>query len=217
LIDPVKPRRPYRSKRRAEQAEATRVAILGAARALFTEKGWSATTIAAIADKAGVATETIYARFGNKRAIAHALIVAGMRGSRPDTPFLEQDEPARIHAETDPERMVDGFATYLSNTLRRMSPVLAIIRTAAETDAEMRDLYVDLHETRLRNFNGFAKRLAAIGGLRKELNEQTATDHLWSIASPELFLLWMQIPGADPDAHKAWMASALKRLLLPDE
>ena len=44
--------------------------------------------------------------------------------------------------------------------------------------------------------------LAANGGLRKGLDEQTATDHVWSLASPELFLLWTGVGGAGADAHR---------------
>ena len=59
----VKPKRRYDSKRRLEQAQETRRAILGAAKTRFEELGYAATTVAEIAADAGVATKTVYLAF----------------------------------------------------------------------------------------------------------------------------------------------------------
>jgi AcrR family transcriptional regulator len=70
----VKPRRSYESPRRTEQARATRVAVLDAARDLFVGRGFVATTVQAIADRAGVSPETVYAAFRSKRALLSAVL-----------------------------------------------------------------------------------------------------------------------------------------------
>ncbi len=213
MSDPVKPKRRYRSRQRDIQSEATRTAILQAARTMFTEKGWP-TTIAAIAAEAGVATETVYGHFGSKRAIVHALVVAAMRGDQPDTPFMEQAGRREVQSQTEPARMIEAFAGDLTTLVARGAPILAVVRSAAEGDAGMRDLYLDLHESRRRNLSGFVAMLAAIGGLRPGLDEQAATDLVWSLGSPELFLLRTGLGGASVAAHRDWLATALKRLLL---
>ena len=59
----------YHSERRQEQAEATRQAILDAARALFIERGYAGTTVADIAAAARVAVPTVYVSVGTKPAI----------------------------------------------------------------------------------------------------------------------------------------------------
>ena len=59
----------YHSERRQEQAEATRQAILDAARALFIERGYAGTTVADIAAAARVAVPTVYVSVGPKPAI----------------------------------------------------------------------------------------------------------------------------------------------------
>lgn len=48
--------------------------MLAAAESLFVADGYAATTIAAIAEKADVAVQTVYAVFGNKRAILAELL-----------------------------------------------------------------------------------------------------------------------------------------------
>ena len=62
-------KREYDSSRRQRQAAQTRADILQAARRLFSERGYAATTIEAIAAEAEVAEATVYAGFGSKRGI----------------------------------------------------------------------------------------------------------------------------------------------------
>jgi AcrR family transcriptional regulator len=66
--------RKYHSPRRQQQAEATRTAIVHAARKLFAEQGYLATTLQAIAREAEVSVPTLYAVFGSKAAILSALV-----------------------------------------------------------------------------------------------------------------------------------------------
>jgi AcrR family transcriptional regulator len=63
-----------RGTRRELQAAATRRDILAAARRLFAERGYDATTMVAIAEAAGSAVQTIYDSVGPKRAILLALL-----------------------------------------------------------------------------------------------------------------------------------------------
>src|SRR6188768_4457455 len=68
------PRRRYNSPLRADQARQTRSRILDAAYRLFAERGYAATTIAAVADAAGVSSETIYLTLGGKRGLLENVI-----------------------------------------------------------------------------------------------------------------------------------------------
>jgi AcrR family transcriptional regulator len=63
-----------RIDRREQMAQQTRRDILRAARRLFAERGYAATSINDIAEEAGVAIQTIYARLGSKRGMLLALI-----------------------------------------------------------------------------------------------------------------------------------------------
>jgi len=86
MKDAVKPRRAYDSHRRREQADATRRAVLDAARELFVHGGYAGTTIVAIAARAQVSAETVYARFRNKRTILSELIDVVMAGDDAPVP-----------------------------------------------------------------------------------------------------------------------------------
>src|SRR5919199_319528 len=96
---------PDHDGRRRRSAQ-TRAAILEAAGALFAERGYAATTIEAIAAAADVAVETVYARFGNKRAILAAYIDVSVVGDDEPVPLLEREEVRAIAAEVDQRRQV---------------------------------------------------------------------------------------------------------------
>lgn len=212
-MNDVKPKRAYRSKRREKQAEATRKAVLDAADRLFRMNGWAATTIVAIAKEAEVSPETIYSRFRNKRTIAHELIKRAMRGDDQKTPLMEQERRAKIAQMRDGGALIDAFSEDVSGLLVRVSPILAVIRTAAETEAEMADLYADLHQSRRRNLAIVIDALARLGALRQGLDPEAAKDILWSVVSPELWLLRVNQLGETPETNREWIRTTLRRLL----
>jgi AcrR family transcriptional regulator len=65
--------RPYKQRRRAAAAEANTERILQAANELFEERPWDQITFAAVAERAGVGTQTIIRRFGTKDGVARAV------------------------------------------------------------------------------------------------------------------------------------------------
>ena len=85
--------RPYRSARREAQASETRTRIVRSARDLFLEKGFPATTIAAIARHAEVAADTVYASFGSKAALLKAVLDVAIGGDEQDLKMLDRQGP----------------------------------------------------------------------------------------------------------------------------
>ena len=94
----VKPRRRYDSSQGQEQARQTRWVVLQAARQLFLEDGFAATTMPAIAATAGVSVQTVYKTFGNKPRLAKAVFDVAIAGD---------DEPVPVSSE----RYSVGFGT----------------------------------------------------------------------------------------------------------
>lgn len=60
--------------RQASQREANRVAALDAGRDLFYERGYSGTSLAMIAERAGVSTATLFKRFPTKASVLEGVI-----------------------------------------------------------------------------------------------------------------------------------------------
>ena len=136
MTDGVK--RSYRSERRREQAAQTRERVLAAAARAFVARGFEATSVAAIAEEAGVSPETIYARFGNKRTLLTELVSRAARG--PETgPILEQAGARAVAAATDQREQLRLFADDIGHRLERASPLVAVVtdpKPAAENLCE---------------------------------------------------------------------------------
>lgn len=214
MTEDVKPRRAYRSARRQQSAADTRNAILASAQAAFVRDGWARTTIASIAREASVSPETVYAVFGNKRALIQALVQRAVRGASPDVPLLQQAVPRAIGAASDQSAQVSLFADDIVEVLERVAPLVAVVREAARAEPELERLYRDLHVGRRRNLAFFTEALASRGLLRGGMGAEEATRIIWRLASPEQFTLSRDVEGLSVADYRQWLASSIERLLL---
>jgi AcrR family transcriptional regulator len=211
---PKLPKRAYKSALRVTQADATRQAVLSAAGRVCRAGGWPNATIAAIAKEAGVSKETIYAVFGNKVALIGEMVIAHVTEGIPSRHFLDEERPRVIRAETDQARQIDLWAIYLTEVLQRVSPLMAVVRTGAEAEPEMAELYRALHEGRRANLGQIAQSIVNQGTLCTGMSVESATDLLWQLASPEMFNLLTGIGGYSPGQYSERLAALLKAALL---
>src|SRR3954451_11555272 len=102
--------RTYSSPLRAQQADATRRAVLAAARELFTAQGYGATTIDQIAARAGVSKPTVFSAVGNKQTVLSAVRDVAMAGDDEKLSMVERPLAEQIRQEPDPHRAVELLA-----------------------------------------------------------------------------------------------------------
>jgi AcrR family transcriptional regulator len=209
------PVRKYDSTRRQAQARQTRLQIATAARVLFLERGYAGTSIEAIADKAGVAPETIYATFKNKRNILSFVFDISIGGDDEDIRLLDRPDPQAVLQETDQHRLLTLFARDITKILHRAAPIFEILRIAAKTEPEIAELVQRLLRERMANMNIVAKKVAANGSLREGLNRTGAAEQIWAMTSPELYLLLTRDRGWMDEEYSQWLTDTLIRLLLP--
>ncbi len=208
-------KRTYNSSRRKEGALETRRQIVEAARELFLSRGYTGATIEAIADRARVAPETIYATFGNKRAILSRLVEVSLVGIDPPIPLLERPRPRAIDQETDQSRQIELFAEDMYEIMGRMAPLFELIRSAARTEPEIAELLKRMLEARIQGMSVFVRTLIKNGPLRPGLTAEAAAETVWAVSSGEVFTLLTVNRGWDEGQYKKWLTDALIRLLLP--
>jgi AcrR family transcriptional regulator len=211
MPEDVKPRRPYRSERRREQAEETRERVLAAAGRLFAERGYESATIAAIAAEAGVAPETVYAGFRNKRTLLGEAIRRAVRGGD-ESPVPHQRGPRAVVAATDQREQLRLFAADISQRLERAAPLVGVVTAASRTEPELAGLLAKLHGERLENLRTFVDALSANGPLR--LEPEPALDTVWALASPDLHQLLTRSRGWTRERYSGWLADSLVAILL---
>ena len=213
LIKPrVKKPRTYDSTRRQKQALESRVAVQHVAREMFLSRGYAATTIAAVAAKAGVSPETIYKSFGGKPGLVRAMADQALGGTGPVHAEVRSD---RLQvAERDPRKIIRGWGKLMMEVSPRVSPILLLVRTAAATDPEMRDLAKTISEERLRRMTHNARTLVDGGHARKGITLEHAAELLWTYTAPELYELLVLDRGWTVARYAQFVVDALIAAIL---
>jgi AcrR family transcriptional regulator len=206
--------RSYDSRRRQAQAAATRQAILEAADGLFARDGYVATTMEAIATEAGVALKTVYVGFGTKAGLLRSLWDLRLKGDSDDAPVAEREWYRATLAEPDPEELLRRIARNSSTVKARIGGLLGVIRTAAAVDADASALWELIQSDFHANQRVLVDALATAGGLRADLTVEQATDVLWTINHPDIWLLLVGERGWTNEQFESWFVGALPDLLL---
>ncbi|MGD9704048.1 MAG: TetR/AcrR family transcriptional regulator [Acidimicrobiia bacterium] len=208
--------RGYDGSRRRAAAEARRNEIFDAAFTLFVERGYAATTMAAIAERAGVAVDTVYASAGTKPALLMALNDLAVTGSTTtSTATIDDADFVRaITAEPDAARKLERYAEAVARIRPRQVPLYLVVREAAVADPEIATHWAEGTERRARNLGRFADQLAATGRLRPGLDAETVRDIVWATSSPEMWVQLVNERGWTAEHFSRWLADTWITTLL---
>lgn len=212
MAETVKTRR-YRSVVREQQAAATRSAVLAAARHLFTELGWDATPVGEVARLAGVSLDTVYASVGRKPELLLAVVDMVLGGTDEPVGAEERDYVRAIRAAATAEGKIAVYAAALGRLMPTIAPLVDALRRAGESDAGCREAWQRLVDRRAANMRTFVKDLRAAGGVRTDLRPAELADVVWSMNSPEYFLL-LRSRGWSAPRYARHLDDAWRRLLL---
>jgi AcrR family transcriptional regulator len=199
-----------RVSKRTEKARATRRKILAAAGELFVERGYGATSLQDVADRAGVAVQTIYFVFGNKRTVLKELADITIAGD--DEPVATMDRPwfkdalASGTAAEHLRRHVHGARLILD----RYAPMARVITAAAATDLEVADLWHYEEDPRYVVQSAAARSLVGKPGAREGVTAGQAADLLFGLLSPALYLVFVEERGWSPKRWEDWVYQTLR-------
>src|SRR5438034_288258 len=140
MVDRVKREIPGNAGRGQARTRLARRAVVEAARTLFFERGYAATTIEAISDQADVPSATVYRLFSSKVGILKALLDTSIAGD--DQPVAVQERPdvASLSDEPDAHKLLAGFAGVTTAINRRTNDVYRVLVSAAGSDPAAAEL-----------------------------------------------------------------------------
>ena len=200
---------------RRPRAQATRRRIRDAARRLFVERGFVATTIEAIAGEDSVAVPTVYLAFGTKRALLAELLDIACVGGEEPVAVLERPWVDEVRHDPDPQGQLRRWVRGGRDIDARVAPLWEVARNAAAADP---DIGAQVHHYKtltLQAHRYFVTVLAANGGLRDGLDPQRAADIVFGLLSHELYRLLVIEQGWAPADWERWVADMLAAQLLP--
>jgi len=188
--------------------------VLLAARELFVSNGYSATTIADIADRARVSLDTIYATVGRKPALLRELVETAISGTDQAIPAEQRDYVTRIGTASTAVDKITIYAHAITAIQQRMAPVFLALRDAAATDPDCAALWAEIAQRRATNMRRFAADLRSTGELRDDLTDDQIADIIWSMNAAEYWDLLVREREWTPDQFAEWLTDAWTRLLL---
>ncbi|MEZ5184913.1 MAG: helix-turn-helix domain-containing protein [Candidatus Nanopelagicales bacterium] len=210
MPEPVKTRG-YRSPRRKAQAAATRSAVVAAARDRFFQKGYAATTVAAIARHAGVSVDTVYTAVGRKPELVLAVIDEVLGGAA-----AEQREYVQVVRRQQSARgKLEVYAAAVARLVPEIAPLQEALRKAAETDRACSRTWRGLVSRRADNMRLLAAELRSTGEVRRGLMDEEVADILWSTNAPEYWQLLEQ-RGWNPERYERLLVDLWTRILLTE-
>ena len=213
MSEVVKGRKPYDASSRQEQARASRRHVLATATRMFLERGYSDTTVPAVARAAGVSAQTVYKAFGNKPGLLKAVFDVAMAGDDDPLAMMQREALTRVREEPDPREKLRRYGRFVAETAPRHTPIQLLAHAAAATDPEAAAIWDQLCAERLHGMTLFARGLAE--HLRDDVTVDDARDLLWIHNSPELYDLLVNARGWSPERFGQWLSASLIAALLP--
>jgi len=201
--------------RRSDRAEQTRRRIVDAATALFDEKGYSLTTIEAIAARADVAVETVYSRFRNKANLLQAILEPAIVGGDDGRDLFDRPEIAEIRELKDQQKQLRLLARFSRGILERSYIPHRILRSAASSDPNAGELQRRDAKRRGDGQRIYIDMLLANGPLRDGLTPEAAAATYSALSNPSTYALLVGERGWSADHFEQWLGDSLTLLLLP--
>jgi len=205
----------YESPLREAQARSTRMLVLEAARKLFTEQGYVATSVDEIARSAGVGRATVFASVGGKPALLKQAYDVALVGDDEPVPLVERPRSQAIRADPDPRSYLARYAGMVTEIAGRLAGIYEAVRQASGADSVARDLWREILRQRRAGMDNLIRDVATKGALREGLDAKSAADVAWILVDPGLYQMLVQQRGWPPAQYQAWLTDLLQSQLLP--
>ena len=206
-------RRRYDSTLRRAGAERNRDAAIASAKSLFEEHGWQATTIAVVAERAGVSPKTIEATFGTKARLLDAAVDFAIRG---DTRAIEMPQRAPViemEQAADAPTMLSLHASHLRRIHQRSARIAATVEQAA-ADPTVAAIWQRMNHNRAYAVRWATQTLLAKPGHRPGLTPRDAQTAFWITIDWGTYRTLTTHGGLTPTHYERWLWSYYELQLL---
>src|SRR5215217_6701235 len=202
------PKRRYNSTRRARQAAQTRQDVIAAAIELFGTAGWAGTTLTALAARAGVSVETVYAGFGSKKNVLRTAMEAAVVGDVEPIPFAEREVFTRF-GRGSREARVRAAAEVATDIHERSAGVWRALVEAASGDGEVESWRTELERGRRLDIG---RSFGLVFGAELDSG---LLDLLWALMGPEVYFKLVHDAGWSREDYERYLHDAIVRLVGP--
>lgn len=203
---------PYVSPLREAQAAQTRVRILAAASDMFGQYGYMGTSLAKIAERAGVSVETV--KLAGPKS---SLLLAAF-----DQAFVGEELPGTIH-DSDIGRalralpadvMLPQWVAFVAEANSRVARLWPRVNDAAAGDPDVAARLAELQASRTEDMRAAIAYLREQGRIANDFPDAHLADSLSYVFAPEGYVRLVLECGWDMESYQAWIVRAVERLIL---
>ncbi|MEV0145191.1 MULTISPECIES: helix-turn-helix domain-containing protein [unclassified Nonomuraea] len=205
-----------RPDKRAERSRLTHKKIVEAARELFVAQGYGATSLQEVADRAGVAVQTVYFVFHNKRTLFKDVVDTSIAGDTQPVATMDREWFRAACAEPTAAGQLRAHVHGTREILGRVAPIVPLIAAAAATDPEIAAQWPDGPDPRYTVQHAAAEALIGKPDARPGLSIEMTADLLFGLLSPQLYLIFVRDRGWSPDTWEEWARTTLTSQLCAD-
>lgn len=185
-----------------------------AAKELFERDGFQPTTIGAVAERAGVSSESVYKTFGTKAAVAKAVFDFVIAGDDEPVPIAQRPEIQVVIDEPEVDRKIELYVRGFVRRQHRSAKTQVLIRDAGHVDDSAAAVWQNLLDERLKGMTVLGRHLRESGQLRAGLDPVEVRDVLWTFTAVEFYELLVLYRGWSLRRYEQWTAHGIIAALL---
>jgi AcrR family transcriptional regulator len=207
-------RRRYHAPMREAAATRTREAIVRAAKQLFEERGWAATTVQSIARAAGVSPKTVEADFGTKAALLEAAVAYAIRGDLDPRPVAQRDAITQVEHAPDAATMLTLHAAHLRRVHERSARIALAVEQAAAADPIAADRWRQMNRNRTDAVQRATETLLQKPGRKRGLRRKDVQASFWIALDWATYRTLTEQAHLTPGEYEAWLRRYYKETFL---
>jgi AcrR family transcriptional regulator len=209
------PRR-YRSSLRDAQARRTRQRVLGAATAVFLDRGYGGATIRAVAAEAKVSVPTVEALFGTKARLLKAAIDVAIAGDDEPVAVLDRAWAADARQAGTAAEFLSLVAGVLAAAQARSAGLVLAVFEGSVKDRELEQVAEQMVAQRAVTASWIVDGVSRVASLREGCSQQEAVDTVWLLMDPAIFDRLTRRRGWTVEIYERWFSRSVARLLTAD-
>ena len=211
MSEPVKT--PTVTARGGRQVARTEGRVIAAATRLFLERGYTATTLADVAEAADVGERTVYVRFGSKALLFKRVVDVAIVGDTLPGNVLGRDWMQLAFTAPTLDERLRATASANRQILERTGALFAVAQQAAAVEPLIAGFWQEGRRGLRHGQRAVWTRVADDGLLPAGCDLEWIVDTASVLASPETYLLTTRMLAWDLDTYEAWLVDTLRRLV----
>jgi AcrR family transcriptional regulator len=203
---------PVKADRRAQRRADTERRLLAAASALFVERGYAATTLTDVAERADIAARTLYLHVATKAELLRRCIGVAIAGDAEPTPLAERPAMDQAMAGATLDDRIEHMAALTASLMAQAGPLLEVAFQAAPSEPSIADAAAAGRADTMRALREFWRRVHDDGLLPPDVDLEWLTETATLLAHAETYLLLLRTTGWDVDTYRGWLVETWRRL-----